>query len=217
VKAVLWDLDDTILDTLPARMRSLRHAHQVCLGADTDPLELWRSHRGGTLEALGKRLMGEEWTRFAETYRAHYYNQDRPHGTFDGVREVLDAIRGAGLLMGIVTSKISWGATEELDRAGLLHYFGAIVGHDDVERAKPDPDPIFEAMSRILIDDPADVVFIGDTPADISAGLSAGCLAVAATWGTLDEPALLAAGPHHVARTPSAILEIVGLSREVPA
>ena len=62
MSALLWDLDDTLLITLPGRMKALAHAHEVCLGSRTDPEALWRSHRGGSLEAMGKRLLGEPIT-----------------------------------------------------------------------------------------------------------------------------------------------------------
>ena len=76
--AVLWDLDDTLLDTLHARMLSLAHAHEKCLGSKTDPEALWRSHRGGSLEAMGKRLMGEaDYMTFVNAYRDFYYKLDR--------------------------------------------------------------------------------------------------------------------------------------------
>ena len=43
--AVLWDMDDTLLNTLPGRMKALAYAHEACLGWKTDPEALWRSHR----------------------------------------------------------------------------------------------------------------------------------------------------------------------------
>jgi HAD superfamily hydrolase (TIGR01549 family) len=209
MKAVLWDLDDTILNTLPARMISLKHAYEVCVGGWVDPLELWKSHRGHSLEALGQRLLGEDYRRFAETYRTHYYRQADRAPAFPGVEAVLQACRESELKLGIVTSKISWGATDELEQAGLLHYFGAVVGSDDTDTQKPDPAPVFEAMNRLIIDDVAEVVFIGDSPADMFAARNAGCTAIAALWGTLDSELLLDAGPTHTAETPAQVAELL--------
>jgi HAD superfamily hydrolase (TIGR01509 family) len=209
MKAVLWDLDDTILNTLPGRMEALKHAYEECVGGWVDPLELWKSHRGGSLEALGQRLVGDDYRRFAETYRKRYYSLPRPAEVFAGVRAVLDELDAAGIMLGIVTSKISWGATEELERAGVLHLFRTVVGCDDTDRPKPDPEPIFEAMRRIVVDDVEDVVFVGDSPADMFAARNAGCMGIAATWGTLDLEWLMDAGPAHVAREPAAVLDFV--------
>ena len=214
MKAVLWDLDDTLLNTLPARMLSLRHAYEVCVGGWVDPLELWKSHRGHSLEALGQRLLGDEYRRFAETYRTHYYRLSDRAPAFPGVEEVLLACRESGLQLAVVTSKISWGAVDELEQAGLLHYFGAVVGSDDTDCQKPDPAPVFEALSRLVIDDAREAVFIGDSPADMFAARNAGCIAIAALWGTLDSELLLDAGPGHTAETPERVAEILaGIAR----
>jgi phosphoglycolate phosphatase len=209
MKAVLWDLDDTILQTLPARMSALQHAYDVCIGGEVNPLELWKSHRGGSLEALGQRLLGANGAAFVAAYRRHYYGQQRDPRVFPGVEAVLGVLRDHGFLMAVVTSKISWGATEELERAGLLGYFGAVVGPDDVDHPKPDPAPIYEALSRIAVDDPAGVVVVGDSPADMFAAHNAGCFPVAAAWGTVDRDALLDAAPAFIAEEPADILRAV--------
>ncbi len=218
MSAILWDMDDTLLETLPDRMKALAHAHEVCLGRRTDPLALWRSHRGGSLEALGQRLLGSDGPRFVTTYRDCYYNLPRDIRPYNGVPEVLEVLLAAGTPMGVVTSKLAWGATDELERAGILKHFQAVVGSDDTDLHKPDPEPIFAALDRMLIDDAAGVVFIGDSPADIFAARNAGCRSVAALWGTLDEELLRDASPDHVVNRPSGILGITmhGHSGERP-
>ena len=208
--AVLWDLDDTVLNTLPARMRALKHAYETTVGGWVDPIALWRSHRGGTLEALGQRLLGDDFRGFTVAYRDFYYRQPGRCHPFEGIPDVLAELVEAGLPMAIVTSKVSWGATEELETAGLLDRFAAVVGYDDVEHHKPDPEPIYAAMERLLVDDPSRVVFIGDSPADMFAARNAGCTSIAALWGTLDAETLLDASPTCTARTPAETLTLLG-------
>jgi pyrophosphatase PpaX len=209
VKAVLWDLDDTVLDTRAPRMRALRHAYETTVGGWVDPEALWRSHRGGTLEALGQQLLGDEWRRFTVAYRDRYYREVDRARPFDGVPAVLAALAAAGLPMAIVTSKVSWGAIEELEMAGLLGHFAAVVGVDDVDRHKPDPEPIYAAMQRLIVDDPGEVVMIGDSPADMFAARNAGCRSIAALWGTLDRELLLDTGPSHTAATPRDVMGVL--------
>jgi len=206
MRALLWDLDDTILETLPGRMRALKHAHEQTIGGWVDPEALWRSHRGGTLEALGTRLLGDDGPRFVTAYRDFYYNHVNRAAAFDGVVEVLNTCRDHGIAMAIVTNKISWGATEELDGAGLLEYFAAVVGCDDTEEHKPAAAPIFEAMARLVVDNLAEVAMVGDSPADVLAAHNAGCISIAATWGTLDRELLLDSRPAYVATTPAEVL-----------
>jgi pyrophosphatase PpaX len=210
MKAVLWDLDDTVLDTLEPRMDALAYAHRTVVGTETNPRELWRRYRGATIEAIGRDLVGDRHPQFVESFRGHYYSRQAPVLVFDGIAPVLRDIVASGRANAIVTAKVSWGATEELQRAGLLEYFAAVVGFDDTDAHKPDPEPVLTALQRLVIDDPREAMMIGDTPADIGAGKAAGCLSVAALWGSIDREAVLAMKPDRVAETPFDIAEIIG-------
>jgi pyrophosphatase PpaX len=211
--AILWDLDDTLLDTLPGRMLALAHAHETCLGSKTDPAALWRSHRGGSLEAMGKRLLGEQdYMRFVNTYRDFYYSLERNVVPYEGVVPLLEAFLEHEIPMAVVTSKIAHGAIEELTSSGLLRYFHAVVGADDTDFHKPDPAPVFEALDRLLLEPDPSVIFVGDSPADIWAARNAGVTSVAALWGTIDSELLLDAMPDHTAATPG---ELLALAAEV--
>lgn len=209
MKAVFWDLDDTVLNTLPARMDALAGTYEDCLGTRPDAERVWREHNGETLEALARSLMGDDWLRFAERYRERYYAIDFDLEPFPGVVDVLDALRADGLELAVVTSKISWGATGELTRTGLLDRFATVVGHDDCDRHKPEPDPLFVAMERMALDEPGQIAYIGDTPSDVKAGRAAGCHAIGATWGSLDAERVRAESPDLLAEQPSEVLAYV--------
>jgi len=209
MKALLWDLDDTLLDTLPGRLASLEHAYFACVGTRVDALALWRSQRGGTLEDLGRRLLGDDYRRFTTAYRDHYYAQQHSIRPFAGVEEVLAECLAVELPMAVVTSKVAWGATDELADAGLLRYFQCVVGFDDTEQHKPDPEPILTALERMCVDDVGEVAFVGDSPADIWAARNAGCRSVAALWGTLDLELLMDAMPDVRADTPEVLISAI--------
>ncbi len=209
MRAVFWDLDDTLLETLPGRMAALAYTCERCLGTRPDAHALWREHNGRTLEDLARQLLGDGWRRFVETYRERYYAQEIEIAPFPGVAETLDALRTDGMDLAVVTSKVSWGATAELTRTGLLDRFAAVVGFDDCERHKPEPEPLFTAMERLLIDEPADIAYVGDTPADVAAARAAGCHAIGAAWGSLDTDRLQAAGPDLLAERPAEALAYV--------
>jgi HAD superfamily hydrolase (TIGR01509 family) len=209
MSVILWDLDDTVLNTLRWRMKALAYAHETLLGTKVDPEALWRSHRGGTLEDLGRRLVGDDYREFASVYRERYFGSARDIRPYAGVEPVLRSFRAAGFDMGIVTSKVAWGATEELASAAILQYFHTIVGFDDTDNHKPDPEPIYAALDRMLADDPSAAVYIGDSPADIWAARNAGIRSIAALWGTLDAGLLLDAMPDFTAESPGEVLAIL--------
>jgi pyrophosphatase PpaX len=208
MNAILWDMDDTLLDTLAGRMNALAYAHETLLGEPVDAIALWRSHRGGSLEAMGQRLVGDNWATFARVYRERYYSLVREIRPYDGVEAVLRYFHGADIPMGVVTSKISYGAIEELTTAGLLGFFHSVVGCDDTDNHKPDPEPVFAALDRMMVDRYEQVLFVGDSPADIWAARNAGVKSVAALWGTIDAELLLDALPDFTAKSPGEVLSI---------
>ena len=209
MKAVFWDLDDTVLNTLPGRMEALAGTYEDCIGTRPDPEKVWREHNRKTLEALARSLLGDDWLRFAERYRERYYAIDFALEPFPGIVETLDALRADGLQLAVVTSKISWGATGELTRTGLLDRFATVVGHDDCERHKPEPEPLFVAMERLCLDEPRAIAYVGDTASDVQAARAAGCHAIGAAWGSLDPERVRAEEPDLLAESPSEVLAYV--------
>jgi pyrophosphatase PpaX len=215
VKALLWDLDDTLLDTLEARVVALTHAYESYVGGQVDARAIWRALRGRSLSELGRDLLGDDYLSFTEAYDDHYHSRRSSVGPFPGIPELLEWCERSGLLLAIVTSRRSWDATEELQRSGLLKHFHAVVAWGDADLHKPDPAPVFAALDRLMVNSPEDAAFIGNSPSDIKSAKSAGCLSIAALWGTLDEELLLDAGPEARASSPT---EIPGLIKgEVPA
>ena len=209
LKAVFWDLDDTVLDTLSGRSQALSATYEDMFGEEPDAGGLWRMHLGSTIEGLAQALMGEDWPRFVKRYRERYYGNQDPTEPFPGVVETLDALKSDGLVMAIVTSKISWGARGELERAGLIDYFSTVVGWDDCERPKPAPDPLLLAMERTGLDVPGQIAYVGDVPTDMQAARAAGCHAIGANWGSLDPDRLRAEKPDLLAEHPSQVLAFV--------
>ena len=209
IKAVFWDLDDTVLNTLPGRVEALAGAYEDCFGSRPDARKLWREHLGLTVEALAQELLGDDWPRFVRSFRERYYAIDVALEPFPGVVETLDALRADGLELAVVTSKISWGAKGELARARLLDRFATVVGSDDCERHKPAPDPLLLAMGRLSLDEPGQIAYVGDTPADVQAARAAGFHAIGTLWGSLDPERLRAEEPDLLAEHPWQVLSYV--------
>lgn len=210
MKAVLWDLDDTLLDTIEPRMEALAAAYERCTGSQADPYALWKGNHGGTMEDLGRKILGDECRYFVDAFNEFYEGTPHHPKPYPGVLEALVTLRESDLQLAIVTSRSSWTATEELARSDLLRHFQAVVAWEDTDSHKPDPAPLRHALDRLLLDEPSLVAFVGDSPADVRAAQAIGCPSIAATWGTLDRQQLLETKPDAVASEPGDVPGLLG-------
>jgi pyrophosphatase PpaX len=180
---VLFDLDGTLIDSGPIILASMRHAAVTVLGREPDE-DLVRAAIGGPgLVAQMRDLDADRVDELVEAYRAHNEPLHETLESFDGVLGLLPVLRAEGRRLGIVTAKRR--ATVELafGRFPLLELnTEVLVGAEDTERHKPDPDPILEALRRLEAE-PKDAAYVGDSPFDIRAAKAAGVFAVAVAWG----------------------------------
>jgi pyrophosphatase PpaX len=113
--------------------------------------------------------------------------------------EVVRGLAEAGHPVGVVTAKIEQGALRSLSHTGLLPYVRAIVGADTCANAKPHPEPVLLALSR-LDRSPTEALMLGDSPHDLAAARAAGAAAVGALWGACGREALAAHADHLLER-----------------
>ena len=205
----LFDLDGTLLDSIELIFRCYRHAAARHL-PELPPDEVWRDGLGTPLRAQFRAVTDdpELIERMVVTYREfHHAHHDEAVRLFPGIEPVLASLAASKASLGVVTSKLRPGAERGLRLVGLVDRFDVIVTADDVERAKPDPEPVVEAVARLGTDRRA-TVFIGDSPHDIASGRAAGVATGAVGWGPFDEPTLRAARPDHFLATPEKILQL---------
>jgi len=199
--AVLFDLDGTLLDTVPFILAAVRHAFEGYPRAPTDAE--W-------IEGIGTPLR-DQLAQFAvrpedveplyEKYRAFWLGKhDLYTRPFDGVEALVRSLHAAGHPLGVVTAKIEVGAHRSLRHVGLDGFMGAVVAADSGVPAKPAPDGVWLA-ARKLEREPSETIFVGDSPHDIAAGNAAGAVTVAALWGACSREQLAAAAPHHFVAT----------------
>jgi pyrophosphatase PpaX len=195
--AVLFDLDGTLLDTIPFILTSVRTAFEGYGRVPTDAE--W-------IEGIGTPLR-DQLAQFAarpedveplfQRYRRHWLaNHDRCTQPFEGAVELVKALHAAGHPLGVVTAKIEVGAHRSLRHVGLDGYMSAVVAADSGVPAKPAPDGVWLAASR-LGRPPEETLFVGDSPHDIAAGNAAGAVSVAALWGACTRAQLASAAPRH--------------------
>jgi len=197
--AILFDLDGTLADSVELILGAFRHTFNTHLGfvpADQD----WIAGMGTPLASQLRALVADETLvePMTITYRT-WQNQhhDELLRAFNGVRETLSLLHHRGHAMALVTSKATDAATRALRLMGIQPLLDHVVGLDSTASHKPAPEPVLHALAK-LGRQPADAIFVGDSPHDIAAGNAAGVLTVAALWGPFDRQTLEAANPRRL-------------------
>ena len=209
LSAVLFDLDGTLIDSIPLIVESMRYAFAGRSRAPTDAE--WVSRIGTPLEGMIRAWAEDEddVVRLRERYKEHQWaHHDARVTAFQGVPELLDALAGRGLAMAVVTSKLEASARRSLAHLGLERHFRAVVGLEATARHKPDPEPVRRALS-LLGATPGAAAFVGDSPHDVRAGNAAGVATVATLWGPFTRDELAVAGPSAYASAVGDVLPLL--------
>jgi pyrophosphatase PpaX len=183
---VLFDLDGTVVDSGGIILASMRHATREVLGRDFGDAELMQAVGGPGLEAQMAVFAPERVDELVRVYRDHHEPLHAKLEACAGMEDVLLRLHAEGRRLGVVTAKRR--ATVELAfaRVPLAHLFETIVGGDETEKHKPDPEPLLLAAERMHAS-PAETAYVGDSPFDIRAAKSAGMYAIAVTWGRIHD------------------------------
>ena len=187
---VLFDLDGTVVDSGPIILASRRHATREVLGTEHSDEELMQAVGGPGLEAQLGHFGPDDVDELVRVYRAHNEPLHETLEAFAGMEDVLGRLHAEGRRLGVVTAKRRSTVELAFARVPIAHLFETVVGGDETEKHKPDPEPLLLAAERMGVD-PASAAYVGDSPFDISAAKAAGMYAVAVTWGRIHDRARL--------------------------
>ena len=196
VQGVLFDADGTLIDTYDIILRSMDHVlnGQAALGLSADEL---MARVGTPLIDQMRHFAGGDEARANELAAQYRQHNDALHveglGAFPDTRRALERLHGAGLRLGVVTSKRHEMAARGLELAGIDGFFDLLIGSDDWPEHKPHPGPVARGCELLGVA-PAACPYVGDSPYDIRSGNAAGCPTVAA-WGMFPRAALAAERP----------------------
>ena len=191
--AVLFDLDGTLLYTLPDMADSLNHALRQN-GCGERTLSEVRSFIGNGVKRLVERSLpgGAAHPAFEAVWAEYkrYYSLHREDTTsvYPGVRELLAALKAGGTALAVVTNKPQPDAEPMVRR-----FFGGLVDVTEGKRSgratKPAPDALFSALTQLGVS-PGRAVYVGDSEVDLETAKNAGTDCVLVTWGYRDREQL---------------------------
>ena len=206
--AVFFDLDGTLLDTVPDIRDALCRALADCgLPAVSD--EETVSYVGNGARKLVERAAPRGDTEKILSLFAKYYNSSESAHTlpYAGIREMLARLKARGAKLAVITNKLQPSAEKLMERffPGVFDFVG---GDDGSFPCKPDPSlSRYAALTmRVPI---GESVFVGDGETDVATALNAGMVPVSVLWGYRKREVLEAAGAKLFARDADELWQIL--------
>lgn len=198
-KAVLFDLDGTLLNTLEDLTDSVNWVLRK-YGFPEQEGDAVRRFLGNGAEHLMRGMLPqniaeEDFAKYLEEYKAYYKeHMEIKTGPYAGIPELLEDLRAAGLQTGVVSNKFD-GAVKGLCRKYFPDCIDAAAGEREADgvRRKPAPDMVLAAAEELDVE-PKDCVYVGDSETDILTAKNAEMDCIAVTWGFRDEEVLKEAG-----------------------
>lgn len=210
---IIFDLDGTLVDTLPLIYHAFNVALEPVLGRLLDEAEI-RARFGPPDHEIIRSLVSDvEFEEAVRRYLSVYEQEhDRYVAAFAGVPEMLQRARQSGARIGVVTGKSRQTALVTLEKTGLMPLVDVLYAGDDVQRPKPDPEAVVAALRDLGCQDNQAGVMVGDSAADILAGRAAGLQTIAVTWGSPDHDDLMASCPGRTCYTMAELSGALGLN-----
>lgn len=192
LKAALFDLDGTLLDTAPD-LAMAANALRIELGMTPLREDIVATFVGRGMENLVRRVLAGSLLEQDEPsqpvdaqlalFKRHYHavNGDRAR-IFDGVLEGLTDLRAQGLTLGVLTNKPEEFTLPLLEQTGLRRLFSIVVSGDTCKHKKPHPMPVLHAcdLLGVQVDE---AVVIGDSVNDALAARAAGTAVLVVPYG----------------------------------
>lgn len=171
-RAIIFDLDGTLIDSLPLVLDSIAHALQPFGSRPT--MEIF-AKLGGPPERFLATLLDDVRHVPAALVRMETYHRDNAHTIqpFAGARILLERLHTQGVQLAIWTGRDRASGTFLLRELGLDSFFATVVYGDDLPTHKPDPAGLKEIMRRLNV--PAEeALFVGDADVDVFGGVACG-------------------------------------------
>lgn len=213
INTVLFDLDGTLIDTNELIISSFLHT----LGhyyPERYQREDVLPFMGPTLHETFESINPEKVEEMIAVYREYNIkNHDVLVKEFEGVFETVRTLKESGYKLGIVTTKVSNVVEKGLKLTNLDQFFDVVVTLDDVEKPKPDPEPILKALD-LLDAKPEEAIMVGDNSHDILGGKNAGTKTAGVAWTAKGREFLMEFKPDYMLDNMADLLDLLKVDEQ---
>lgn len=209
-KAVIFDLDGTLLNTLDDLADSTNYALSK-FGYPTRTIEEVRQFVGNGVGKLIERAIPDGKNNpnfekclsiFKENYAQNMYNKTAP---YNGIIEMLSNLKSKGIKIAVVSNKFDL-AVKELCKKYFEGFIDFAAGENEAQgiKKKPAPDTVISVLNEFNFA-PEDAVYVGDSDVDIMTAKNSKMPCISVTWGFRDKKFLLENGATILINAPSEI------------
>ena len=211
-KAVIFDLDGTLLNTLEDLTDAVNHVMRQ-FNYPEHTIEEIRSFVGNGIKLLIERSLpdGKDnpefdkvFSEFKSYYTSHCRIKTRP---YDGIMELISTLHEQGYKLAIVSNK-NQSAVTELNNIYFSDYISTAIGEKEGVRKKPAPDTVIKALSELGISSD-DAVYVGDSDVDRETAENSNMDCISVTWGFRDRKLLESLNPYAIIDKPAELLNYV--------
>lgn len=210
INTLLFDLDGTLINTNELIIESFLHTLHSYY-PDQYKREDVLPFIGPTLYDTFNSINPEKVEEMVKVYRKFNHEQhDVLVKEYETVFETVKTLKEKGFKLGIVTTKIRATVNMGLTLTKLDQFFDVVVTLDDVENAKPHPEPVLKALEQ-LGSKPEETIMVGDNHHDVEAGKNAGTKTAGVAWSIKGRDYISSHNPDYLLETMSDLLPIVGV------
>ena len=165
LKAIIFDLDGTLVDSLPYHHESWRIFFKKNNIEENDFDEIYKNYKGGGTLELMTSVFGDIYTKdklekmsddkeviFRDIYRSKIF-------PMNGLRKFLDNLKKNNILLSIGSNAIRKNVLMTIEELGVTNYFSSIICGDEVSKGKPDPEMYIKTLSNLKVNKNECIIF----------------------------------------------------------
>ena len=212
-KAILFDLDGTLLNTLDDLGDSMNNVLSQ-LNYPTHPIDAYKYFVGDGIEILVKRALPEDcnnlvFEKACDLMKAEYEkNCENKTDVYDGIAELLEFLQEVGIKKTILTNKPDDTAHKVVDKYFSKYNFDVVIGARNNVPKKPNPKTAFEIAERLNLKC-SQFLYLGDTNIDMQTASSAGMFPIGVLWGFRQADELIESGAKILITHPTNLKELL--------